>query len=351
MHDGRLYEEIVQDIPLGFSIVDKDGTIVEFNPEAERITGLSRKEALGRSHMMLLHGTADLDACPLMRESVRYRRKRTMTEATIKTPDGAIVTIEVASFPLYGGQGEFLGGAEVFRDITGQKRRERERRNFLSMFVHDMKTPLISSSGFLRRMREGKAGPLTQEQEEYLDLVTQELGNMERLVGDYLEYARLEAEAMVPEFAPVDLGDILVRTVEALRVQAEERGVGVEVRDTGDLTLSADEGMVERVLQNLLSNAFSYADPGSTVRVRAEGRAGWVFVEVVNSSSGLSEEDLPYVFDAFHSRGRKGKGTGLGLSIAKHMVDLHGGRIWARVAPENDVAFAFALPRDHSPRD
>lgn len=342
----QLYESIKESLPVGFSMVDREGKIVEFNPAAEKITGYLKKEVIDRSHLEVLHGTSDPNACPLFKRTLRQRKKSVSAETTLRRKDGERINALVTSFPLYDGSGGFIGGVELFRDITELKRRERERKNLLSMFVHDMKNPAMTSKGFLDRMASGRAGPLTKKQREYLEIIHDGLERVETLVMEFLEFSRLEAKAYRPSLKRFDLREAVRKNVRALKVESDERGVRISAGFRGRMhEVRADEMMINRVLSNLLGNAINYTVPGGAIRVKCSETDGDVLIDVVNPGPGIPEDKLPFIFDAFRRVSRDRKGTGLGLAISKKIVELHGGRIWAHRSQQGETVLSFTLPK------
>lgn len=341
----QIYNSIMESLPVGFSMVDREGRIVDFNPAAEKLTGYLKKEVLGKSHLEVLHGTSDVNVCPLFKRTLRQRKKSVSTETTMRRKDGERITTAVTSFPLYEG-GKFIGGVELFRDISEQKRRERERKNFLSMFVHDMKNPVMTSKGFLDRIASERAGPLTNKQQEYVEIIHDGLDRLETLVKDFLEFSRLEVKAYRPSLKRLDLREAIRKNIRALKVESEEKGVRIVARCKGSIPgVRADETMINRVLSNLLSNAVQYTVAGGTITVRCSETERGVLVEVVNPGPGIPEEHLPYIFDAFHRVSRDAKGSGLGLAISKKIIELHNGRIRAGITPEGETVLSFTLPK------
>jgi PAS domain S-box-containing protein len=163
MDKRQIYETIIQNIPVGFSLVDKDGIITEFNPAAEKITGYSRDEVIGKPHLDLPHIDGGGDSCPFIEHVLNRKERIIAAEVTIKNKSGEHVTAVVTGCPLFDDAGELSGAVELFRDITDAKRQERERKNILSMFAHDMKNPIAAAGGFLSRLISEKAGPLSSK--------------------------------------------------------------------------------------------------------------------------------------------------------------------------------------------
>jgi two-component system phosphate regulon sensor histidine kinase PhoR len=152
---------------------------------------------------------------------------------------------------------------------------------------------------------------------------------------------------------PVRVDDLLERAAGRLRTQAERAGLTLTVQPNGSLPLAdADPDRVEQVLVNLTHNATKFTPPGGHITLHAEPLNGSVVVSVADTGIGIPPDDLPRIFERFYkvdkartgSREREG-GTGLGLAIAKHIVQAHGGQIWAESQVDKGTTFFFTLPR------
>jgi len=345
MDKNEIYDSIIENLPVGFSMVDRTGKIIEFNRAAEQITGYGKSEVVGRSHLEILHDPQDAAGCPLFKRVLKKRKKTISAETVIKTKKGNHITTAVTSFPIYNEAGEFSGGVELFRNISEQKRRERERRNFLSMFVHDMKNAVIPVQGFIKRMIEGKAGPLTEKQNEYLDLMREEMNTFEKFVRDFLEFSKFEAKKYKPVFKDVHIDEALKKNMKAVTVQAEKKNILIHLDTSGTVpVIPADASMINRVLMNLLNNAVKYTKPGGKINVLCTVKDNTVLVRVKNPGSTFPEKDIPFVFDAFYRPGKDKDGSGLGLAISKNIIEMHNGNIWVNVKPDVETVFSFTLP-------
>jgi PAS domain S-box-containing protein len=234
----------------------------------------------------------------------------------------------------------------AIEDITKFKRLERERKNILSMFAHDMKNPAVTSEGFLSRLILGKAGAVTEEQRNYLEIIQSELNKLSQLIAAFLEFSRFEAIEYKPVLAPFNIEEEIRKNIEAEQVEAEKKKIlmGLEPMDKITPVVSADVAMVNRVIRNLLVNAIKYTDPGGAVTIKISDRGNEILVSVKDTGIGIPEKHLPYIFDAFYRAGNS-KGSGLGLCIAKGIIEGHGGRIWAESKPANGSTFNFILPK------
>ena len=348
MEKQRIYDIVIQNLPVGFSVVDKDGIIVDFNTAAEAITGYRRDEVIGKQHVEILHGALDKDACPLFRHALSRQERVIAVETSIKRKNNEQINLSVTAFPLLDEQGGLAGAVEIFRDITEIKRLERERRNILSMFAHDMKNPITTSGGFLSRLLSGKAGVLTTKQQSYLETMRDELYKVSDLLADFLEFSRIEAKAYVPNPRPFNMEDEVRRNVEAAKLEADRKGITVffEAAENISPLILADPAMISRVVANLLDNAIAYTDGGGNIHIRLSEQEGEIKVSIADTGRGIPEDQIPYIFDAFYRISRDTKGSGLGLFIVKTIVEAHGGRISVESAPGKGSIFSVMLPKN-----
>jgi two-component system phosphate regulon sensor histidine kinase PhoR len=346
MKTQQVYDTLIKNLPVGFSIVDKNGIIVDFNHTAEKITGYLKKEVVGKSHFEILHGSPNRKTCPLIKV-LGQQREIVAKEAIIRRKDGSSILLSVTAAPLFDEKGKPAGGIELFRDLTEIKRLERERKNILSMFVHDMKNPVTASEGFLSRLLSGKTGPLTEKQRNYFEIMRNEFNKLSKLLSDFLEFSRFESKAYKPVPGPFNMETEIYKNIDAVRVEADAKSIllSFEFPDKMPPMLEADEMMVNRVIRNLIVNAIRYTNPGGTITIRLSEKDNDILFEVTDTGVGIDSDHLPYIFDAFYRVSGDSGGSGLGLSIAKTVVEAHGGRIWAESSPGKGSTFSLALPK------
>jgi two-component system phosphate regulon sensor histidine kinase PhoR len=348
IEECQIYEIIRNSLPMGFTLVDQEGVIIDFNTQAEVITGYLKSEVMGKSHLEILHGTTEREACPLFQYALQKKWQTAAVETNIKQKSGEIITILASISPLFDHNQNFVGGIELFRDITKLKKLERERKNILPMFAHDMKNPVITAEGFLSRLLSGKAGDFTEMQLSYLGTIKDALTKVDELISDFLEFSRFEAMEYRPLHSAFNIEDAINRQIEIARVEANKKNIQIsfEYPETLISVISADGKMIERVITNLLDNAVKYSPNNSDVTVKLSDWNLEVLFEVRDTGIGIADEHLPYIFDAFYRVNRDTRGSGLGLSIAKTIIDAHGGKIWAKSSPEKGSIFNFTLPKD-----
>ena len=264
----------------------------------------------------------------------------------MKKKSGELITVAVIASPIYDTSGKFIGGVELFRDISQVKRLERERTNLLSIFAHDMKNPLVVAEGSVGRLMEGKAGLITEKQKEYARVVEEEVNKLRILVEDFLKLARLESGQYAPKLVPFDVQDALRRHAASAQAEAGRKNIRIalEMEHVKIPPVDADPLMIDRVFDNLIDNAVKYTNPGGYVTLRAVREDNAIIVEVTDTGIGIAEENLPCLFEMFCRINRDVEGTGLGLAIVKRMVEAHGGKISVETKPGRGSMFRFTLP-------
>jgi two-component system sensor histidine kinase BaeS len=244
------------------------------------------------------------------------------------------------------GRDEVAQLADAFnRMAESLTRAEEARQNQTADIAHELRTPLTVLQGTLEAMLDG-VYPV--ERKSLLAALAQ-VRMLARLVEDLRLLALADAGRLRVDVAPLDLGAFLQEVVEAHQVQAHERVVDLALEMPPDLPrVRADRDRLAQVMANLLSNALRYVPEGGHVAVRAMVRRREVVVAVVDDGPGVRPEDLPHLFERFWrgdpARRRSRGGSGLGLTIARHIVEAHGGRVWAELAPGGGLGVAFALP-------
>jgi two-component system, OmpR family, phosphate regulon sensor histidine kinase PhoR len=335
---------LVQNTPGAVITADREGRITEFNPAAERLTGFSREDAMGRLAEEIMHFQgADLSTWNLVLQG----QKEVTEELSLRNRSGQEVPVMVSSFALRDDRGVPRGGAIVIRDLTPVKRQETERRHLVNMFAHDLKAPVVGTAGLIRRLIQGKLGPVAAPQMAYLQTVDHELERLEKLITGFLEFARLDLRIMTPQAQILNVADECRQVLNLLQPLAEAKGITLETDFAPALPpLKADPLLFQRVLQNLLENAVKYSPSGSQVRLEVRVEDPAIRFAVKDQGPGIAAADLPHLFEMFYRGGREGdnQGFGLGLAAVKRIIDAHGGRVWVDTAPGRGCTFFFTFP-------
>jgi two-component system phosphate regulon sensor histidine kinase PhoR len=238
--------------------------------------------------------------------------------------------------------GPSLDGAVAIltlHDITGLKRAEQMRADFIANAGHELKTPLASLIGFIETLL-GPAKDDAEARERFLGIMREQAGRMARLVDDLLSLSRIELNEHVAPTGRVALAPVVEHVAEALELRAADRDISVDVSLPSMLPeVFGDADELTQVFQNLLDNAIKYGRPHSRVTITAaladaggDRRNGrFISVAVADQGDGIPGDQLPRLTERFYrvdtARSRQLGGTGLGLAIVKHILNRHRGRL------------------------
>ena len=227
------------------------------------------------------------------------------------------------------------------------EQKEEENKNMLSMIAHDMKNPTLIAKGFIMRLLKGKAGPLTESQGKYVGIVNDELTRLERLILEFLDFSRLEANEFKLDFAPLDVVENLKNHVESILVEANKKQINLSTDFPSEnlLLVVADTFQFDRIVRNLLGNAINYTETGGSIKVKIHAEKKHVLVQVIDTGRGIPAEHIQHIFDLFYRLKNDHGGIGLGLPIVKAIVKAHRGKIWVESEPGKGSTFSFTLPR------
>jgi two-component system, sensor histidine kinase and response regulator len=222
------------------------------------------------------------------------------------------------------------------------------RGTFTSMLVHDLRSPLTIINGYLQLL-EGSAEALPGKHRRYLTSIREACTRMIRLIGDILDVSKLEEGKLALEREPVDLVALSGEIVERLGPVATQHSVLLVFEPAvASLTVLADPRRLEQVLMNLLGNALKFTPSGGRIGVTLDSDGVGALVTVSDSGPGIAAHEMPLLFEKFSqtsaAKGARGPGTGLGLVICRHLIEAHGGRIWAESEPGHGSRFIFRLP-------
>ena len=320
----------------GVLITDDVGQVVLANPAAVRLLEIKPEDALGRSLAQVVRHHQIIDVWRLCRDS-GVEQSRAIEIGRQNLFWHVIIT------PLRGAGS--AGYLVILQNLTQVRRLETVRRDFVSNISHELRTPLASLKALVDTLRDGalEDPPAAQR---FLSRIEVEVDAMTQLVQELLELSRIESGQVPLQRRPVDVTEVVVPPVERLRPQAERAGLRLSLRLPSDMRVLADQERIQQVVTNLVHNAIKFTPPGGEITITASHVGQEIVVAVQDTGVGISADDLPRIFERFYKadRARSGGGTGLGLAIAKHIVQSHGGRIWAESVEGRGSTFSFSLP-------
>lgn len=361
-------------------ITDVDRIIRFANPAALDLLRLPAEQVIGRGAASALQ---DYDTMQLLLRAARKGEAMERTFQRVTTGQ----TWRVAATPLrlsLERPSAVTDVALTVEDLTELRRLETVRRDFVAHVSHELRTPLAA----VKLLAETLENALERDPEAargFARRISGEADHLSQMVAELLELSRIESGKVTLSVEPTDLAALVEVVIERMRPLAEERQITLEAEIPDGLPDAlCDSERIGEALINLIHNGLKYTNPGGTVTVSlgelegeapisfsASGAYEWdagrmLVVRVKDNGIGISEADLPRVFERFFkvdrartrqvagvpgegdglggSQARAAGGTGLGLALARHLVELHGGRIWAESRLGRGSVFSFTLP-------
>ncbi len=355
-------ENIVESINVGILAADLDDRIESWNPQIERLTGVSRAAALGRS----LREIFPAELCSQFERVRSDRGIHNIYKFALgpvhagASPNGngvengnghashreAILNIAVA--PLVSKDGRHIGRLIIFDDITDRDELERrlvqaDKLSSIGLLAagvaHEVNTPLAVISTYAQILAKQISGD--EKQSRLLEKISRQTFRASEIVNSLLNFSRTSTT----EFVEVDLNRVIRETVNLIEHQLQKSGVRVEADLEEDLLpVKGNAGKLQQVFLNLFLNARDAMEGGGRLSVRTWCEDSGVHVEIVDSGQGIARENLARIYDPFFTTKAARKGTGLGLSVTYGIVREHGGTIEVESEPGAGTRFQLALP-------
>ncbi len=329
---------VLQEMTDGVLIIDKEGTIQLVNPAVQRMLNLGELNLIGKSIMQALD-------YPHFIELWQKGRDIKESQSALIEIQPKKLYIQCTTVPLdQVAEGSVL---MILQNLTRQRYLETVRRDFISNISHELRTPLASLKALTETLQEGALEDPPAARKFLIQIET-EVDSLSHMVSELLELSRIESGQVPLRLRPASPNEILEKVVERLGLQAERAGIQVIVECAPHLPdVLADPQRLEQVLGNLFHNAIKFTPHGGKIILSARAERDKILFSVKDSGIGIPAEDLPRIFERFYKtdRARASGGTGLGLAIAKHVVEAHGGTIWAESVERRGSTFYFLIPK------
>jgi len=328
---------ILTEMTDGVIIANDQGHVEMINPAAGKLFEIEVEEALGHS----------------LAEVVRQHQLVELWQQCLDTGDEQAIMMELLH------QHRFIQSIAIslgdalpdkflllFQDLTRMRRLETVRRDFISNISHELRTPLASIKALTETLKNGAIDD-PPAAERFLERMDTEVDALTQMVSELLELTRIESGQVPLELEPTKPCTLIKGAVERLGEQAERAGLTIHIDCSENLPeIYADPPRLGQALVNLLHNAIKFTPEGGQITLTAQQKADIVEFAVKDTGVGIPADDLPRIFERFYKadQARTGGGTGLGLAITRHLVEAHGGRIWAESLEERGSTFYFTIP-------
>lgn len=349
---NRTYSDlraILESTSEGICMVDRTGRIMLVN---DRFWSLV--ETVPRPGSRLLDLCSELQPRVKEPEALAQFLQQALTDAAffgnhlvdLVTPAPKVLQCYTA--PVFGEDGAPLGRLFVQRDVTRETEVDRMKTEFISTVSHELRTPLTAIRGYVDLILDGDVGEISEEQREFLGLVSGSTVRLADLINDLLDVEKIEHGGMSMRREAVNLAPLLEQVVKTFRVTAADAGLGLSLTVPDSLPqVFGDADRLTQVMTNLLSNAIKYTKAGE-VRLTAGVQGSDLVMAVADTGIGIAPEHLPNLFGKFYrvdnQYTREVGGTGLGLAITKAIVERHSGRVEVESTVGQGSTFTVRLP-------
>jgi two-component system phosphate regulon sensor histidine kinase PhoR len=326
----------------GVVMADAEGKIILANQATERLFNFREKDAITRP---LIEAIRDHEADEVLKLCLRTGQTQTVQFESVVSKR----FLRAIAIPIR--EGNLAGALLLFQDLTELRNLQTMRRELIGNVSHELRTPIAG----IKAMVETLKGSAIDDKGAAMDFLTKIEGEVDRLaqmVSELTELSRIETGRAEFRMVPTDLNLLVEEVVTQLNLLAQRQEVTIATDLATNLPLvRVDRERIQQTIINLVHNAVKFNHPGGKVTVSSKADEESVIVSVSDTGIGISEEDLPHIFERFYKadRARSKGGSGLGLAIAKHTIQAHGGNIWAESEEGKSSTFSFSLPLKANP--
>jgi len=341
-------QAILKGIAEGVLVVDEKNHIIMINDTLRTLFSPST-EVVDKTPLELIRH-AELEGA--IHKAIR-EGKNSSFELTLPTSLGKIFEVNVVGIlpPLEEEQKEghgMRGAIAVFHDISRLKELERVRQDFVANVSHELRTPLTTIKGYTETLLDGALREEVAPQ--FLQVIQKHADRLAKIVEDLLTLSKVESKEFQLKKEKLHLSELIDDVLDFVKEGAKKKKISIDaVHISSSFIIEGDRNILEQILINLLDNAIKYGREGGKITLSAvQKNQSEIEVSMRDNGIGIPKEDLPRIFERFYrvDKGRSQElgGTGLGLSIVKHLVQAHGGRVWAESRLGEGSTFYFTLP-------
>ncbi len=342
-------QTILKGMMEGVLVVDGRGRILMVNDALRRLLSLS-SDVSDKMPLEIIRN-AELEGAirKAIQDGENIALELDLNKSGEKTIEVNVVSILPSNKRMDEDSEGIRGAIAVFHDISRLKQLEKVRQDFVANVSHELRTPLTTIKGYAETLMEGA---LKEDQVlQFVQVIKRHTDRLTKIVEDLLMLSRIETKEFQLKLEIISVREFIDDVVEFVKEPAEKKKIFLS-RDeiASSLAVQADRNHLEQILINLLDNAIKYTPEGGRVTVSAvEKDLKDIQFSIEDNGIGIPKEDLSRIFERFYrvDKGRSNElgGTGLGLSIVKHLVQAHGGMVWAESQMGKGSTFYFTLPK------
>lgn len=339
------FRNMAESLDVMISVSDDTGSAVYFNEAWTNLTGRTPAELLQDGWVDLIH-PEDRDRVINIYASVFLEKKPWQWEFRMPDRQGGYRWLLTRGAPRFRSDGFFAGYISSTVDITAVKENDQRKNDFISMVSHELKTPLTSAISYVQVSEEIASAAADTVTAGMLDRAGKQLGKMTRMINNFLDVSRLESGKIHLQRQRFDMGILLKEAEEESNASVTSHKI--TFGQAVEIWVEADRERIGHVISNLISNAVKYSPGDSGILVTCKTMGDQVQVSVADEGMGISEDDLPRIFDRFYrvkaNVAKHIAGFGIGLYLCREIVREHNGDIRAESTPGKGSTFYFTLP-------
>lgn len=350
------YEYLVKQI--SFTFMDKSVGSVYMVTTLDRIIPQLKRMIIQMfiAIALVVTVTGILLALWINRSIMRPLRK--LTDATKKIAEGDLnFTLERTGDDEFGDLCEdFENMRKRLKESTEERIREdEESKELISNISHDLKTPITAIRGYVEGIMDGVADT-PEKMDKYIRTIYNKANDMDRLIGELTVYSKIDTNRIPYNFKKVNVDEYFSDCAEEISVELEAKNIRLNYFNyvDKDTIIIADPEQLKRVINNIISNSVKYiGNKQGALNIRINDENDFIHVEIEDNGKGISQRDLPYIFDRFYrtdaSRNSNQGGSGIGLAIVKKIIEVHGGKIWATSKENTGTIMHFIIRKYYEP--
>ncbi len=348
LFEKKRMDAVIQNLQDGVIIIDKDKKIIHINKTALSLSG-SKEEDVIDHNIAEVANKNDLikEIIDLMAPGTEVGRAQKPIKIIMQGKE-QFYSVEDYDISINSGTNEgsnVVGSVFILRNITSFQQRDAAKTNLIATVSHEFKTPLSSINLSLKLLEDNRIGQLNDEQKKIMSSIRTQNNRLSKVVNELLDYSQAETGNIRLKLGPVRPEDVVDLSITALMMLISEKNIQLETKIEENLPdIHADLEKTVWVLVNILSNAIRFTPNNQTIHIAANLEKDSVYFSVKDEGPGISEEELPRIFDKFVQVGKATKGTGLGLTISKEFVQAQRGKIWVESKFGEGSKFIFCLP-------
>jgi len=234
----------------------------------------------------------------------------------------------------------------IQKNIEELKGIDNLRRELISNVSHDLRTPIASIQGYAETLLIKKDTLTTSDQQRYLEIIYKSCERLKKQVNELFEFSKLDTNQVKLHPEPFSISELVNDVANKYRILSQKKGVSINTIITHEIPLvKADISLIDRVLQNLIDNAIKFCREGDYINIELNPKSPkQVNIRIADSGEGISQADLPNIFERYYKGSKAHESTGLGLAIVKKIIDMHDSSIEVSSQPGQGTSFIFSLP-------